>query len=199
MIEARLDTFPRIQNHSLRLSDSLSPLRGRADILDLSPRQFEQLTFHYIQDVLDCKPAMTKMTRDGGYDLVCFDSEHGPFIVESKKYCRTRVGVTLVRQLAGVQLVNKVPLSFIVTTGELTRDALRERARLNSFTDYRMEVRDINDLLTWLGKKITVAEREPVYMDITAPLKSIGLSFSRRYTFTYDPTKKELQLYQDSW
>lgn len=192
-IEARLENFPRIQNHSLILSRSLSEIRDRNDLLSLSSRQFEEFTQHYIRDVFDCEVAMTKQTRDGGFDLICFDSEYGPFVVECKRYSRTKVGVDLVRQLAGVQLINNIPISFIVTTGQITGAALRERRRLNSFTEYRMEIRDIYDLLDWLGKKIVEGENTPIYIDLKAPLDSIDFG-PIRSGFFYDSAEGKLFL-----
>jgi hypothetical protein len=192
-IEARLESFPRIQNQSLKLSDSLGEIRGREDLLKLSPRQFEEFTSHYVRDLFDCEVTMTKQTRDGGYDLMCFDSEIGPFIVECKRYQKTKLGVDLVRQLAGVQLINDIPTSFIVTTGQPTCEALRERARLNSFTEYQMEIRDIDDLLDWLGKKIRTADNTRTHINIAEVLSSIGFG-PVRTALTYDPLTKKLQL-----
>lgn len=187
-LAARLENFPRIRNHSLLLSKYLAEIRGRDDLLNLSPRQFEEFTSHYIRDVFGCEVVMTKQTRDGGFDLLCFDSDKGPFIVECKHYNRTKVGVELVRQLAGVQLINAVPRSFIVTTGQITGAALRERSRLNSFTDYQMEIRDIHDLLDWLGKKIAGGENTPVCVDF-------GFVYAGCHRFTYDPVRRSLSVH----
>ncbi len=72
--------------------------------------------------------------------------------------------------MAGVQLINDVPNSVIVTTGKVTKDAIRERNRLNSFTKYQLDIHDINDLMVWLGR----VKKDVVKIEIKSILNKIG-------------------------
>jgi hypothetical protein len=186
--EARLEKFGALEKAIPSLIGAVKRISERCDLYQLTPRQFEQLSFHYVSDVFDCEPVMTKQTRDGGYDLSCFDSENGPFIVECKKYERVNVGVNVVRQLVGVQVLNGIPKALIVTTGRVTRDALREQKKLNTFTHYHLDVHDIDDLMAWLQKKA----QEPVTLPVIIPVRQLlgdsGFLFDSKVQYLiYDP------------
>jgi Restriction endonuclease len=176
-------TFIRLRIPDLALA--VSQMTKREDLHLLRPRQFEYLTFCYIKDILDCNLVMTKETRDGGYDLICFDSVIGPFIVEAKKYNKKKVDVSIIRQLVGVQARDGIPKSILVTTGQVTADAIRERDKFK-WTPYSLEIHDIDDITSWLNKKAN----EQIKIDMKSILARIG--FISDKDLVYDPDKKSL-------
>jgi hypothetical protein len=116
-----------------------------------TPRETEEFVASVFRSVLDCKIELTPQTRDGGYDLIGFDSSGGPFIVEVKRYREgRRVGVSLVRQLIGVMYVNQIEHSIVVTTSSFTRDARAAAAAVESSSGLKLELRDMADIRAWL-------------------------------------------------
>ncbi|MFO1078016.1 MAG: restriction endonuclease [Planctomycetota bacterium] len=169
---------------------ALTNTLSHAALHSLRPRAFEDLVYHYIRDRYpDCRVAMTKRTRDGGFDLVCIDSANGPFIVEAKKYTRTRLSVSVVRELAGVQLINQIPSSIIVTTGRPTHEALREQQRLNNTTSYKLSIHDIQDVLSWLDKRLT----SEVRIDLRRVIGDHYLANTPVRYVVYDPASGKLE------
>lgn len=142
-------TNPIIQDVDLGILKYLS--RDYSSIHNVSPRKFEELVARILSDAgFDVE--LTGKTRDGGKDILAYYSNDiMSFLtyVECKRYARNKpVGVQTVREVYGVQQINKANKSLIVTTSYFSRDAIKEQNMI-----YReMDLRDHNSLKDWLIK-----------------------------------------------
>lgn len=97
-------------------------------IYNISSREFEEVVEQVFRDQ-GFETELTQPTRDGGRDIVAIDYALGKpvvFYVECKKYGKSNsVGVSIVRSLLGVQVSDKINKTYLVTTGHVTRDALK--------------------------------------------------------------------------
>lgn len=168
--ESRLKNFNELPTFFESISEIVKNIKTKDDFHDMSPRQFEEFTYFYTKDFLECDVVMTKQTKDGGYDLIGLDTEKGPIIIEAKKYKSKRIDVSIIRQMAGVQLINNIPNSIIVTTGKITKDAIREKQKLNHLTNYQLDIHDIEDLMSWLN----LIRNDIVKIEIRSILDNIG-------------------------
>lgn len=123
------------------------------DVQRISPRKFEEVVYTIFQDHIRCEVALTKSTRDGGKDLVCFDADHGKFIVEIKRHkAANKVGIAIVQRFAGVMVNEGVESGIIVTSSNFTKGAQRAASEilLNSKDIISLDLKDRRDLLSWL-------------------------------------------------
>ncbi len=119
----------------------------------IAPRRFEEL----VEDIFKnngFNTILTKSTRDGGIDIKLIEHKTGEiYLVECKKYSeKNHVGVDIVRQLLGVQLIEGVKKAKIVTTSRFSKDAakVKEKAsRLNP--SFELELIDAVELLNYLN------------------------------------------------
>lgn len=115
-----------------------------------------------LQETIDCKIELTCISRDGGYDILCIDSEKGKFLAEVKRYRQNRkVGVAIVRQLAGVLVRENESRGIIVTTSDFTQDAFQEAITLQSGSQsypVYIDLYSINELLSYLDLRRNRAE-----------------------------------------
>lgn len=119
--EAILRSFD-INAHELTFDELVTHLRRHySDVSRLSPRRFEQLVAGIFRSQ-GFHVEMTQTTHDGGYDLVLLNDGQQPIIVEVKRYKGT-VGVDIVRQLAGVQLISGFSEAILVTSGRFSHQA----------------------------------------------------------------------------
>lgn len=116
----------------------------------LEPRRFEEVVARMLEDQ-GCEVALTKRTRDGGYDI--FGRIKGSisnivFIAECKRYSKeNRVGVEVIRGLYGAMEMQRANLGLIITTSSFTRDAQEEKLRIGP----RIELKEFDDLCAWLS------------------------------------------------
>ena len=99
--------------------------RRRDDIYYLTPLRFEQL----VEDVftnLGYATRRTLQTRDGGYDIILLERSTGDqILVECKRYrANRRVGVGIVRELIGVQILTGIRRAKLVTSSTFTKPAM---------------------------------------------------------------------------
>lgn len=120
----------------------------------IEPRKFEELISHIFSThgfIVD----LTKRTRDGGRDIIALKSELGiqsKYIIECKRYAKNRpVGVSLVRNLYGVQIQEGANKSILATTSYFTKDA-KEFSNSENTTKWMMDLRDYNDIIAWVNK-----------------------------------------------
>ena len=125
------------------------PQVDRADLLALSPIQFEELVadlwrrFGYAVE-------LTARTRDGGRDIIALRKSEAElrFLIECKRYsAEHKVGVALVRALFGVKTDEKATKAILATTSSFTASAsaLFERHR------WELEPRDYNGVIEWIA------------------------------------------------
>jgi Restriction endonuclease len=123
--------------------------RNISDIYTLSPRRFEFLVAEVFREH-GYAVRLTKAARDGGYDVVLLERGGGQqTLVECKRYQKgRRVGVGVVRQLLGVQLREAARHAKLITTGTFTREAVKEVAQVERNSQFRLELVDIESLMT---------------------------------------------------
>ncbi len=120
-------------------------------LYDLSPRKFEELVASILEDMgLDIQ--LTKATRDGGTDIIASVKNALTsllILVECKRYApENKVGVDIIRNVAGVHTLKNPAKSIIVTTSTFTKDAKEIAKELET----RIDLKDYEDLKIWLNK-----------------------------------------------
>ena len=120
-------------------------------LYNLSSRKFEELIASLLEDMgLDIE--ITKATRDGGRDIIAqIKNALTSFLIfiECKKYSpNNRIGVNIIRQVAGTHMLRDSSRSIIITTSSYTKDALEEvKLKKN-----KIELKDYQDIKEWLSK-----------------------------------------------
>jgi hypothetical protein len=97
---------------------------------------------------------LTKMTRDGGKDIIAL-RKHGDEIIERLliecKHWKDKLDVRPVRNLVGVAVTQEeLPTGIILaTTSSFTEDA--KELQINPNISIKLDLRDYNDILSWIG------------------------------------------------
>lgn len=120
-------------------------------LYDLTSRKFEELIADILGDY-GFEVELTRATHDGGRDIIAYlrnaVASYLTF-VECKKYAPTRkVGVEVVREVAGVHHINKAAKSLIVTTSFFTKGAIEEARKI----EHQLELKDYDELKAWLAR-----------------------------------------------
>lgn len=120
-------------------------------LYSLNPRKFEELVASIFED-FGFSVELTKATRDGGRDIIAqIRNSVTNFLtyVECKKYeADNKVGVGIIREVAGVHHIRNPHKSIIVTTSFFTKDAKQEAKIIKN----RLELKDFNHLKEWLNR-----------------------------------------------
>jgi len=120
-------------------------------LYDLTPRKFEELVASILED-MGLTVQLTQATRDGGSDIIAeFKNAISNFLmlVECKRYSpENKVGVGIIREVAGVHSFKKPSKSIIVTTSTFTKDARNEASVLKE----QIDLKDYHNLKEWLSK-----------------------------------------------
>ena len=121
------------------------------NISNISSRKFEELIADIMHD-FGFQVELTKATRDGGRDIVAFIrnsvTSYLTFI-ECKHYSQNNpVGVSVIRNIVGVQQIYGANKSLIVTSSYFTKDAINERMKVENSLD----LKDHEDIKKWLAK-----------------------------------------------
>ncbi|MDQ0067867.1 restriction endonuclease [Chryseobacterium lathyri] len=121
------------------------------NIYNLNPREFEE----FVAELLTKKGYnvdLTKMTRDGGKDLIIAESKDiGNFLyyVECKKYSQNNpVGIKLVRELAGTITADRVTAGIFVTSSYFSQDAVNFSEKFKN----QISLIDFIKLKQWLNQ-----------------------------------------------
>lgn len=105
-------------------SDVLSDLEGRPNLMDLDPFAFENLVGNLFSAMgLDTR--QTQTSRDGGVDVVAFDTRPvlgGKVVIQAKRY-RNTVGVAAVRELYGTMINEGAIKGILVSTSGYGKSA----------------------------------------------------------------------------
>jgi HJR/Mrr/RecB family endonuclease len=121
------------------------------DIYKLTPRKFEELIASILKD-FGFDVELTKATRDGGRDIIAYIRNavcKYLTYVECKKYhAKNKVGVGIVREVAGVHKIKQANKSIIVTTSYFTKDAVKEAKLI----EHDLELKDYDNLKEWLTR-----------------------------------------------
>jgi HJR/Mrr/RecB family endonuclease len=121
-------------------------------LYEINSRKFEELIASIFKD-LGFDVELTKATRDGGQDIIAsIKNSVTSFLayIECKRYAPdNKVGVGIIRNVAGVHYLRKPCKSIIVTTSFFTKDA-QEEAKL---IENQLDLKDYNDIKSWLGER----------------------------------------------
>lgn len=118
-------------------------------IYNISSRKFEELIAHILKS-FGFDVELTKITRDGGRDIIAHIRNtvcsYLTFI-ECKHYSLDNpVGVSIIREVYGVQKMHRANKSLIVTSSYFTRDAIEETKLITN----DLELKDHKDIQNWL-------------------------------------------------
>jgi restriction system protein len=116
--------FDMVDRRFVEGSEMLSALESRPNLMDLSPFEFEQLVGNLFGK-MGLETKQTRSSRDGGVDVVAFDTRPligGKVVIQAKRYRHT-VGVSAVRDLFGTMNHEGANKGILVTTSSYGPDA----------------------------------------------------------------------------
>jgi len=143
------------KNKILTLNDPLEQIiiestKYPSIIYNLTPREFESFIGKIFQ-AFGFNVELTAQTRDGGTDLICLKKDLNiPFkmAIETKKYSPDKpIGVGLVRNFVGSNVITNANKLLFVTTSSYTKDA-RKYANSNMLTNL-LELKEFPDIIKW--------------------------------------------------
>jgi restriction system protein len=109
--------FVMVDSRFVEESDVLSGLDQRANLMELTPTEFESLITNLFEK-MGLETRQTQASRDGGVDCVAFDPRPifgGKVVIQAKRYKNT-VGVSAVRDLFGTMQNEGASKGILVTT-----------------------------------------------------------------------------------
>jgi len=109
--------FNMIDKRFVPGSDVISELESRPNLMDLTPREFEDLIGNLFSK-MGLETKQTQLSQDGGVDVVAFDKRPlfgGKVVIQAKRY-RNTVGVSAVRDLYGTMMNEGANKGILVTT-----------------------------------------------------------------------------------
>jgi restriction system protein len=116
--------FDMVDKRFVESADVLSELESRPNLMELTPFEFEQLVGNlFLKMGLETK--QTRSARDGGVDVVAFDTRPligGKVVIQAKRY-RNTVGVSAVRDLFGTMNHEGANKGILVSTSGYGPDA----------------------------------------------------------------------------
>ena len=116
--------FDMVDKRFVDQHDILGSLESRPNLMDLSPSEFENLVSNLFAS-LGLETRLTRSTKDGGVDVVAFDTRPvlgGKVVIQAKRY-RNTVGVSAVRDLYGTMVNEGANKGILVTTSGYGSDA----------------------------------------------------------------------------
>ena len=122
--------------------------------MDLNPFEFENLVGNLFSQ-MGLETRQTQQSRDGGVDVVAFDTRPilgGKVVIQAKRYSNT-VGVSAVRDLYGTMLNEGASKGILVTTSGYGKDAF------NFAKDKPIELIDGGGLLYLLENYASISAR----------------------------------------
>lgn len=130
---ARVKTF-NISDKDTPIDAILRHLKNNwKDSYYVYPRLFEHVVAPIMKEYLNADFVTTQSSRDGGFDLICFDSPKGKVLVEVKRYAEHRkISVNQVRALAGACVRENSNVGVFLTTSDYTHASKTEAKILNS-------------------------------------------------------------------
>lgn len=109
--------FNMVDPRFVEETDVLSTLDQRPNLMELSPKEFENLITNLFTK-MGLETRQTQASRDGGVDCVAFDNRPifgGKVVIQAKRYKNT-VGVSAVRDLFGTVQNEGASKGILVTT-----------------------------------------------------------------------------------
>jgi restriction system protein len=109
--------FDMVDPRFVEVSDVLSSLDQRPNLMELSPKEFESLITNLFEK-MGLETRQTQASRDGGVDCVAYDPRPifgGKVVIQAKRYKHT-VGVSAVRDLFGTMQNEGASKGILVST-----------------------------------------------------------------------------------
>lgn len=120
------------------------------NLYDLTSRKFEELIASILKD-FGFDVELTKATRDGGRDIIAYMKNavcSYLTYVQCKKYAaENKVGVGIIREVAGVHHLRQPNKSLVVTTSFFTKDAVEEARKI----EQQLGLKDYHAIKGWLA------------------------------------------------
>jgi len=116
--------FDMVDKRFVEENDVISALDTRSNLMDLNPFEFENLVNNLFSK-MGFEAKLTRSSRDGGIDVVAFDSRPilgGKVVIQAKRY-KNVVGVSAVRDLYGSMINEGAGKGILVTTSHYGADA----------------------------------------------------------------------------
>ena len=116
--------FDMVDRRFVDSSDLLGALESRPNLMELTPFEFEQLVGNLFSK-MNLETRQTRTSRDGGVDVVAFDTRPvlgGKVVIQAKRY-RHAVGVSAARDLYGTMINEGANKGILVTTSGYGPDA----------------------------------------------------------------------------
>jgi restriction system protein len=116
--------FDMVDRRFVEGSDLLADLESRPNLMDLTPFEFENLVGNLFSK-MGLESKQTRSSRDGGVDVVAFDTRPiigGKVVIQAKRYKNT-VGLAAVRDLFGTMSHEGANKGILVTTSSFGPDA----------------------------------------------------------------------------
>ena len=116
--------FDMVDKRFVEQQDILGSLESRPNLMDLNPFEFEGLVCNLFAS-MGLESKLTRSSRDGGVDVVAFDTRPvlgGKVVIQAKRY-RYTVGVSAVRDLYGTMVNEGANKGILVTTSGYGPDA----------------------------------------------------------------------------
>lgn len=146
--------FNMVDKRFVEGSDVISELDSRPNLMDLTPFEFENLVGNLFSK-MGLETKQTQSSRDGGVDVVAFDTRPilgGKVVIQAKRYRHT-VGVSAVRDLYGTMMNEGANKGILVSTSGYGSDAF------NFVKDKPIELIDGGSLLYLLENHGGVSAR----------------------------------------
>jgi restriction system protein len=146
--------FNMVDKRFIEGSDVISELDARPNLMDLTPFEFENLVGNLFSK-MGLETKQTQSSRDGGVDVVAFDTRPilgGKVVIQAKRYRHT-VGVSAVRDLYGTMMNEGANKGILVSTSGYGSDAF------NFVKDKPIELIDGGSLLYLLENHGGVSAR----------------------------------------
>jgi restriction system protein len=118
--------FNMVDKRFVEGSDVISELDARPNLMDLTPFEFENLVGNLFSE-MGLETKQTQSSRDGGVDVVAFDTRPilgGKVVIQAKRYRHT-VGVSAVRDLYGTMMNEVANKGILVSTSGYGADAFQ--------------------------------------------------------------------------
>lgn len=109
--------FNMIDKRFVPGSDIISELESRPNLMELTPREFEDLIGNLFAK-MGLETRQTQLSQDGGVDVVAYDKRPilgGKVVIQAKRYRHT-VGVSAVRDLYGTMMNEGANKGILITT-----------------------------------------------------------------------------------
>ena len=140
-------SFESIESIYEELSDRRNEEWTQSDLLEFTPREFEELLAVCWRDFRNAA-VTTQGSQDQGIDLIVRTSDGARLAVQAKRYNQSNpVGIATVQRTAGLTTEFDIDRSVIVTSSEFTRQAKNSATSIEEITIINGE-----HLCSWLNR-----------------------------------------------